>query len=447
MAARGGSEILLAVERRRGAVVSSLQAQLRDRDPRWSAQARRGGPRHPAAGGGARHQPRQRGRGVRPPCRGRLPREPARLGHPRRPRRAIRHRRRAAATGPSTPATYDLRPGGPDVGLFPWPAWARAAMTVSRTAPEGILQYGDPAGQPAAARGPGRLPRPHPRRGGAPGRARRHRRRHAVARAPVPHPRAPGGPGDRRGGPWAELARTQAHPRGGARADPGAGRRGGDRRVVAGRERRERGPRHTGAPLSRRRGAVGRPAACPGALGPRCQALRSPDHRGRLRRRVPVRPPGGRRAPGPCAGSGRLPRIGEQAARPGDADRLGRPTRPARGRPCRREGLRRLRLAHHRPAHPRRADRGRQPRPPCAARAARLSTAARPGAGRDRAAPPRAGRCAASPPGSSSSRRRPSRSASARWCGARGDVASGSRASTSSATGRRRCRRTARPAS
>jgi GntR family transcriptional regulator/MocR family aminotransferase len=44
-------------------------------------------------------------------------------------------------------ARFDLRPGGPDVGLFPHEAWARIVARVVRHAPE-ALAYGDPVGAP-----------------------------------------------------------------------------------------------------------------------------------------------------------------------------------------------------------------------------------------------------------------------------------------------------------
>ena len=146
MGARGGSEILLDVERRRGAVVSSLQAQLRIaiRDGRL-----RLGEAVPATRQLAAELGISRASVVE--AYARLAAEGFLESRPGSATR-VAHGARSAIDGERPPparraATYDLRPGGPDVGLFPWPAWARAAMTVSRTAPEGILQYGDPAGQ------------------------------------------------------------------------------------------------------------------------------------------------------------------------------------------------------------------------------------------------------------------------------------------------------------
>jgi GntR family transcriptional regulator/MocR family aminotransferase len=54
-------------------------------------------------------------------------------------------RRRPAPAG----VRYDLRPGAPDVGLFPHAAWARATRTAMRSLPDQALGYGDPAGLPA----------------------------------------------------------------------------------------------------------------------------------------------------------------------------------------------------------------------------------------------------------------------------------------------------------
>ena len=147
MAARGGGEILLDIERRRGSVVSSLQARLR-------VAIRNGRLRLGEALPATRQLALELGISrasvveayARLAAEGFLESRPGsatRVAHGARS--AIDGSRKLAARHA---ATYDLRPGGPDVSLFPWSAWARAAMTVARTAPEGVLQYGDPAGQP-----------------------------------------------------------------------------------------------------------------------------------------------------------------------------------------------------------------------------------------------------------------------------------------------------------
>ena len=388
MAARGGGEILLDIERRRGSVVSSLQARLRVaiRDGRL-----RLGEALPATRQLALELGISRASVVEAYARlaaeGFLESRPGsatRVAHGARS--AIDGSRKLAARHA---ATYDLRPGGPDVSLFPWSAWARAAMTVARTAPEGVLQYGDPAGQPplraalAAYLGRTRAVVAHPDelvvtagvtqslallcrilvRGGV---------RELGVEDPGPNT------------PERSLIRAAGMEPVPVRVDDegidvGALAASGVRAVLV-------TPAHHypgGAVLSAaRRRALVRWARDARRAGPA-------DHRGRLRRGVPLRPPGGRRAPGPGAGPRRLPRLGQQAPRAGDPHRMGRRPRYARRRPCRGKGIRRLRLTHDRPAHPRRADRGRKPRAPCATGPARVSPAAGPCPCRDRAAPAR----------------------------------------------------------
>jgi GntR family transcriptional regulator/MocR family aminotransferase len=46
------------------------------------------------------------------------------------------------------PARYDLRPGTPDLSLFPRAAWTRAARRALREAPDADLGYPEPAGHP-----------------------------------------------------------------------------------------------------------------------------------------------------------------------------------------------------------------------------------------------------------------------------------------------------------
>ncbi|MEV1332547.1 GntR family transcriptional regulator [Micromonospora costi] len=52
----------------------------------------------------------------------------------------------APARGPVTPR-YDLRPGSPDVGAFPVPAWLRATRRALAAAPASVYGYGDPRGR------------------------------------------------------------------------------------------------------------------------------------------------------------------------------------------------------------------------------------------------------------------------------------------------------------
>ena len=53
-----------------------------------------------------------------------------------------------AATEPGRPPRYDLRPGSPDLSLFPRPAWLAAARRAVSAAPSGALGYADPRGRP-----------------------------------------------------------------------------------------------------------------------------------------------------------------------------------------------------------------------------------------------------------------------------------------------------------
>jgi GntR family transcriptional regulator / MocR family aminotransferase len=46
------------------------------------------------------------------------------------------------------PPRYDLRPGSPDLSLFPRPGWLAAARRAVSTAPSGALGYADPRGRP-----------------------------------------------------------------------------------------------------------------------------------------------------------------------------------------------------------------------------------------------------------------------------------------------------------
>ncbi|HEY9242861.1 MAG TPA: PLP-dependent aminotransferase family protein [Streptosporangiaceae bacterium] len=50
--------------------------------------------------------------------------------------------------GPSGRPRYDLRPGSPDLSLFPRPAWLAAARRAVNAAPSSALGYTDPRGRP-----------------------------------------------------------------------------------------------------------------------------------------------------------------------------------------------------------------------------------------------------------------------------------------------------------
>ena len=101
-----------------------------------------------------------------------------------------------------------------------------------------------------------------------------------------------------------------------------AGRRA--RRLRGGRRRR-----HAEPPVPDRRGDGRRAAARAAGLGARA---RRAGGRGRLRRRVPLRPPPARGAPGARPGAGRLPRHGLEVARARAAARLDRRPGGARAR-------------------------------------------------------------------------------------------------------------------
>ncbi|WP_031015678.1 PLP-dependent aminotransferase family protein [Streptomyces sp. NRRL F-5727] len=68
------------------------------------------------------------------------------------PPRVLASARRQAAAGPGAAWRWDLRPGLPDITLFPRGAWARATQRVLTEAPAGALDYGDPRGQPELRR-------------------------------------------------------------------------------------------------------------------------------------------------------------------------------------------------------------------------------------------------------------------------------------------------------
>ena len=121
------------------------------------------------------------------------------------------------------------------------------------------------------------------------------------------------------------------------------------------RPRRRRRARRRSALLSDRRDARHRPAPRPRRLG---APPRRPDHRGRLRRRVPLRPGADRRAAGARPRARRLPRLRLEDRQPGAAARLGRDAARAGRRAGAREAPRRHGVG------PARADRVRALRRP-----------------------------------------------------------------------------------
>ena len=141
--------------------------------------------------------------------------------------------------------------------------------------------------------------------------------------------------------------------------------------------------------------------------------------RGRLRRRVPLRPP----AAGGAAGPGPRPRgvhgHGQQDARAGAAPRLAGAARAAGRRRHRAEAARRRRLAHDRAARAGPPDRVRRLRPPPAPGPPPLPRPPRRARGRGRAPPARAPRDRRG--GRAARDRAPARAPStgSRWCGPR----------------------------
>ena len=124
------------------------------------------------------------------------------------------------------------------------------------------------------------------------------------------------------------------------------------------------------APVPDGRRARTRAAGGTAGLG---RPLRRVRRRGRLRRRVPLRPRPGRRAAGDGARARDLRRVGEQDARAGAAARLAAAARGARRRRRGRALGGRPRRAAARPARARRPHRPRRARPPPAPHAPALS--------------------------------------------------------------------------
>src|SRR5215211_3768090 len=156
-------------------------------------------------------------------------------------------------------------------------------------------------------------------------------------------------------------------------------------------------------------GVVMTPARCADRLG---GDAREPDHRGRLRRGVPLRPRRRRRRPRSRSRSGSARRLGVEDARPRRTPRLDqRPTR-ARRPPQRTEVSRRLRIPRTRPTRARAPDAQRRLRAACVAGPPRLPTSTRPARTGDHGAAARARahrrRCwHAAPPPATRSRPRP----------------------------------------
>ena len=266
---------------------------------------------------------------------------------------------------------YDLRPGRPDLSRFPRADWLRSMGAAVRGAGDAELDYPPIAGHGAAAGGAGRVPGA----GARDARDGRGRARVPGGGAGVHHDRGRAGAGA--GGGRGPGARGDSGVAAGARARAGADARGRGRdRGPRAAVQRARDPRHARPPVPDGRRDVGAPARGPAGLGG--AAGRDRD-RGRLRRRVPLRPRARRRAAGAPARP-RVPhRVGVEDARAGAAARVadraaglaraaaaraGRArSRAARAGAARAGGLHRARrvrpphpaLRPHVPAPPRRA--------------------------------------------------------------------------------------------
>ena len=235
------------------------------------------------------------------------------------------------AADPARPPRFDLRPGTPDVSLFPRRTWASALAAVLRDAPDDRFGYPMPQGalelrtELAAYLGRVRGVVADPdaiviTSGVAQGLSlvTRVLRARGETRIGLEDP----GTGPIR----AQLDRRRA----GARADPGRRRRPRRRRARA--QRRARGVRHARAPVPHRRRAQ------PGAARATARVGRARD-RGRLRRRVPLRPRTGRRAckgsrpTGSCTSAHSARRRRPRCGRAGWSRRRASPTRSCARRP------------------------------------------------------------------------------------------------------------------
>ena len=373
---RTSSDAELLVELRRDDDVPlhrQLEQELRGGDPLRpprlgqcrAVDARPRDPARPLAG--------RRRRGVRAARRRGLPDEPARRHDPhRRGRRGRRPPTDAPhpARGRRTSA-IDFGYGRPDVIAIP----ARRLAAVDAAGPdrgaERAARLPRPARRRRAPRGTRRLPQPrarHVRRCAA---GRRQQRLRAGASC------------------WSCPRFARAARRRIAVEDPSLHddfRRVADllgMTIVAGSRGRRRDPGrcarpHRCRPRPRdacppvphgRRPVRGAPSRAR-PLGDRRLAT---DHRGRLRRRVPLRPRADRGDPGPRARARRLRRLCQQDARARHAPRLARRPGRSRRRPCLVQAVARPRFAESRPAGLRRLPRARRVRPPSAADAADLS--------------------------------------------------------------------------
>ena len=269
---------------------------------------------------------------------------------------------------PSPRLSVDFCPGVPDLTSFPRADWARAMRDSCRNATPSELGYGDPRGTETL-------------REVLAGYLRRVRGTVADAERIVICVgfgqginlvlRSLAGDGDPAGGDRGpgrrRLPRDLRPPRdrGGSRPD----RRARDRRRRARRDRRPSGDPHPHPSVPDRHRAGSRAPPGAGRVGGRA---RRDDHRGRLRRRVPLRPRPDRRAPGTGSRTGRADRHGQQVARPGAPARVGRlPGAAARGG-GRGQAAERPRVADARAAGAGDADRVRSLRPSPAPHARRL---------------------------------------------------------------------------
>ena len=248
---------------------------------------------------------------------------------------------------PAAGATIDFCPCRADGSQFPRAAWLRSLRRVLTEVSDEEFGYVSGRGAPALHEALAAIPqsrarhvcqvRPHrdlqrlrPGNRAAHPDARDVRREAARARRPVGRRRrAPartrGRPGGRRG-----SGRRRRRPR--RRARPHGGRRPGP---------------HALPPVAHRSGALGRAPRRRAALGARAASAR---HRGRLRRRVPLRPGSHRSHAGSRPGPRRLRRDREQDARARTATGLARRARSSRRRHRRRQEARRSRLARPRSA-------------------------------------------------------------------------------------------------
>ena len=201
----------------------------------------------------------------------------------------------AASASSSRPAEVDFEYGIPDLGSVPLTDWSWAVSEATRTLPTAELGDEDPAGSRHL-------------REVVTAYHRRVRSGCAVAEDAVVVSGFPAGTGVRPRD--AGTARHPAHRAGGSRPPrarrhrpprrPGRGagsrRRPRPRRGPPARDRGTGGVVDTGPPVPHRRRARPVAATRPGRLGGRG---RRGDPRGRLRRRVPIRPSAGRLAAGP----------------------------------------------------------------------------------------------------------------------------------------------------